>query len=92
MKNSNTLFLMIFLLLISLSGCSEQSSEKVKNGSVETQSDKSAEKQALPEVNHENCKLENIQKITDRHIQEEFSGLCLRRVDYKPSPKVDWKF
>lgn len=42
-------------------------------------------KQAMPEVNDENC--EHIAKIIkDKEMQQEFSGLCLRRGTFKPSP------
>lgn len=48
-------------------------------------------KQAIPEVNDENCKHENIAKIADKGMQQEFSSLCLRRGgDFKPSPKREW--
>lgn len=30
------------------------------------------------EVNDENCKLENIKKISDKLAREEFAGLCFR--------------
>ncbi len=46
---------------------------------------------AMPEVNDENCKPENIAKIGDKGTQQAFSSLCLRRSgDFKPSPKREW--
>lgn len=46
---------------------------------------------AMPKVNDENCKLENIKKIEDRAIREKFSGLCLRAGDFKPSDERSWE-
>ncbi|EBX9589645.1 TPA: entry exclusion lipoprotein TrbK [Escherichia coli] len=46
---------------------------------------------AMPEVNDQNCKHENIAKIADQGTQQAFSSLCLRRGgDFKPSPKREW--
>lgn len=42
------------------------------------------------EVNDENCKLENIQKIEDKRAREEFAGLCFRRGTFVPSEKKSW--
>lgn len=33
----------------------------------------------MPEVNDTNCKLENIKKLENRAMQQEFSSKCLRR-------------
>ena len=46
--------------------------------------------QSLPEVNNENCKTENIAKIQDKGMQQEFSGKCLRRGTFKPSTPRAW--
>lgn len=51
--------------------------------------------ETMPEVNEVNCLQENVQRIKDKDIKEEFTGLCLRRVDprsggYEPSPKRVW--
>lgn len=37
----------------------------------------------LPEVNDENCKHENILKIKNKKLQQEYSGLCLRRSSFR---------
>ncbi len=39
----------------------------------------------MPEVNDANCKTENIKKIEDRTIQQEFASKCLRRGTFKKS-------
>ena len=44
----------------------------------------------MPEVNDENCKTENIAKIQDKGMQQEFSGKCLRRGTFKPSTPRAW--
>lgn len=36
-------------------------------------------KKPLPEVNNENCTIENIKKIKDKESRQEFSSLCFRR-------------
>ena len=46
--------------------------------------------QAMPEVNDENCKLENIQKIEEKGMQQEFAGKCARRGTFKPSEPKKW--
>lgn len=46
--------------------------------------------QAMPEVSDENCKHENIQKIEDKGMQQEFAGKCLRRGTFKPSEPRNW--
>ena len=46
--------------------------------------------QAMPEDNDENCKLENIQKIEDKGMQQEFAGKCARRGTFKPSEPKKW--
>ena len=45
---------------------------------------------AMPEVNDENCKDENIGKIRDKATQRAFADLCFTRGDFKPSPKREW--
>lgn len=35
--------------------------------------------QAMPEVNDKNCQIENIRKIEDKAMREQFAGLCARR-------------
>ena len=46
---------------------------------------------AMPEVNDENCKSQNITKLEDKGVQQAFSSLCLRRGgEFKPSPKREW--
>jgi entry exclusion lipoprotein TrbK len=48
-------------------------------------------KQAMPEVNDENCKPASIAKIEDKGMQQEFSSQCLRRGGtFKPSEKKEW--
>ena len=49
-----------------------------------------APKVELPIVNDENCKFENIKKIEDKDIREEFASMCIRRGSFKPSPKRSW--
>lgn len=51
--------------------------------------DSPAPEVALPEVNDENCKHENIVKL-DKSVQKEFSSLCLRRGDFVPSKPKTW--
>ena len=46
--------------------------------------------QAMPEVNDENCKLENVQKIEDKGMQQDFAGKCARRGTFKPSEPKKW--
>lgn len=46
--------------------------------------------QVMPEVNDENCKLENIQKIEEKGMQQEFAGKCARRGTFKPSEPKKW--
>ena len=46
--------------------------------------------QAMPEVNDEKCKLENIQKIEEKGMQQEFAGKCARRGTFKPSEPKKW--
>lgn len=41
--------------------------------------------EAMPEVNDTNCLVENIKKIEDRTMQQEFSSKCLRRGGFKES-------
>lgn len=48
------------------------------------------EQQVMPEVNDKNCTLESIQKLTDKDMQQEFSGKCLRRGSLAPSPPRKW--
>lgn len=48
--------------------------------------------QEMPTVNDENCKPENIKKISDKGTQQKFASKCLRRPvsDFKPSEKREW--
>lgn len=43
----------------------------------------------MPEVNDANCQHEAILKLP-KSIQQEFSGLCLRRGEFKPSKPRQW--
>lgn len=56
--------------------------------------DNTSEKQVMPEVNEENCKPENIDKIKNKKMQQEFGARCFRRVKagtkYRPSPPRSW--
>ena len=45
---------------------------------------------ALPEVNDENCKAENIATITDEGARQKFSSACLRRGGFEKSPERNW--
>lgn len=47
-------------------------------------------KKEMPIVNDENCKTENIAKIEDKTIREQFASMCFRRSNFKPSPKKEW--
>ncbi|AJE23527.1 TrbK entry exclusion during conjugation protein (plasmid) [Azotobacter chroococcum NCIMB 8003] len=48
-------------------------------------------KEAMPTIDAENCKPENIAKIKDSGTRQKFSSLCLRHGgDYKPSEKREW--
>lgn len=43
----------------------------------------------MPELNAENCKPENVEKIEPSEIREQFSAMCLRAGSFEPSkPKV----
>ncbi len=44
---------------------------------------------AMPEVNDENCKVENIRKIEDKEMRQEFADRCFMRGTgtFKPSPE-----
>jgi len=53
-------------------------------------SEKQAEEQIMPEVNEENCKPENINKIKNKEMQKEFSNRCFLRNNFKPSPRRKW--
>jgi entry exclusion lipoprotein TrbK len=44
----------------------------------------------LPQVNDENCKPENLAKIGDKEAQQAFSSQCMRRGEFKQSPKREW--
>ena len=46
--------------------------------------------QTMPEVNDENCKLGNVQKIEDKGMQQDFAGKCARRGTFKPSEPKKW--
>ena len=43
----------------------------------------------LPEVNEENCRLENVAKLAEG-VQQEFSSQCLRRGSFQPSEQKTW--
>lgn len=43
------------------------------------------EKEEMPVMNDENCKLENIKKIQDEKVRQAFADACARRGDFKPS-------
>ena len=47
-------------------------------------------KMEMPIVNDENCKHEEILKIKDKEMQQEFGSLCSRLSRFKPSPKRQW--
>lgn len=50
---------------------------------------KKTETKTMPELNAENCKPENIEKIEPKEIREQFSDMCLRQGSFQPSkPKV----
>ncbi|MBX4558827.1 entry exclusion lipoprotein TrbK [Klebsiella pneumoniae] len=49
----------------------------------------------MPEVNDINCQHENILKIEDKAMQQDFASKCLRRGnprsgEFKASPEKDW--
>lgn len=47
--------------------------------------------QEMPVVSYENCKPENIKKISDKGTQQKFASECLRRSSsFKPSEKREW--
>jgi len=47
--------------------------------------------QEMPAVSDENCKPENIKKISDKGTQQKFASECLRRSSsFKPSEKREW--
>jgi entry exclusion lipoprotein TrbK len=47
-------------------------------------------KKQLPAVNDENCKTENLQKMQDTEMRQEFASLCIRRGTFKPSSGRKW--
>jgi len=55
-------------------------------------STKEPEPVAMPELNEENCRHENVMKIPDKEIRQDFSSLCLRLggARYKPSTPMNW--
>jgi entry exclusion lipoprotein TrbK len=59
------------LVVALLSGCSPDAPEKPK--------------EAMPVVNDENCKLENIKKIQDENVRQTFADACARRGGFKSS-------
>ena len=65
----------IFLAAALLAGCNDDTETLVA---------------ALPDVNAENCKQENIQKIEPEDKRQEFAGQCLRRNSYKESEPKQW--
>jgi entry exclusion lipoprotein TrbK len=46
--------------------------------------------QAMPEVNDENCKPENIQKIEEKAHATRIRCACARRGTFKPSEPKKW--
>ena len=44
----------------------------------------------MPVVNDENCEPENIAKIEDKVMREQFASMCFRRSNFRPSPKKGW--
>ena len=81
MKANKTLILMATILTaplaVLMTGC-------------DNTSEKQAEEQIMPEVNEENCKPENINKIKNKEMQKEFSNRCFLRNNFKPSPRRKW--
>jgi len=55
-------------------------------------STKETEPVAMPELNDENCRHENVMKIPDKEVRQEFSSLCLRLggAGFKPSTPIKW--
>ncbi len=48
-------------------------------------------KKEMPAVNDENCKWENMLKIEDKGMREQFASACARRgPGFTPSPKKEW--
>lgn len=45
---------------------------------------------AMPAVNAENCKAENLQKIPHKPTRDDFASRCFRRGSFKPSPPQSW--
>jgi entry exclusion lipoprotein TrbK len=45
---------------------------------------------SIPEANAENCKQENIRKISDKAAREAFASRCFRRGTFEPSPNKTW--
>lgn len=45
---------------------------------------------AMPEVNDENCKPANVEKLADPAMQKEFSSKCLHRGGFTPSEPRKW--
>lgn len=49
----------------------------------------------MPEVNDTNCQIENIKKIENKAMQQDFATKCLRRGnprsgEFKASPNKEW--
>jgi entry exclusion lipoprotein TrbK len=79
MKTKKALTLALAALVVALiAGCGEKPPEQPV-------------KQAMPEVNDENCTPTSIAKIENKGMQQAFSSLCLRRGGgFKPSEKKEW--
>lgn len=48
----------------------------------------SQDKAALPDVNDVNCMAENIQKISDKDVREQFAMLCKTRPSNAPTSPI----
>ena len=74
-------FIAFLSTIVIISGCE---SPKTDLNNEETPEIKHA---LMPEVNDENCKGENIDKIEDKEMRSEFAKQCLMRGGFTPSTK-----
>lgn len=44
----------------------------------------------VPEATAENCKDENVRKISDRAVREALASRCFRHGTFEPSPTKSW--
>ena len=66
--------ILLMFVLLIVSGCTDEISEET----------------AMPEINDENCKPSSLEKITNKAVQQELAGLCIRRGKRAHSKPIAW--